>query len=97
MKNIKGFIDKYLSKKTNDQSINDYRDRINFHLCSTTSNMMFFSSTINNPYEHHITLDNEDIEYFYKKYSALLNKELSDQINQLYKQYNKTITELPPH
>ena len=92
---IKNFCIKYNTKLKNDKDIKenqldffcDYRDRISFRLnvISTSPNSYWLQPY---PCENLITLDNEDLEYLYKKYSVKMKEEMEMNIAAIKNDYN---------
>lgn len=83
-------LDKDIKETTPTFFDEDYRDRISFILTEYTTNPGstwfppgHYSGT------HLFTLDSEDLEYLYNKYSKKLVKELEDNINEIKKEYNE--------
>ena len=75
------FSEKLNAKKVNDKKI---KEEITFYL-GYRSNMVF----VNNPYITLIKLDQEDLEYFKKKYLPKIEDEYQANLAELNKKYNK--------
>jgi hypothetical protein len=84
LKTDKGLKDKYENYKNN--YIDDYSPIIKFIIKKTT----YFRGQSDIMEECLFTLDSEDLEYLYNKYSKLLNKELEDNIRNMRNLYINT-------
>lgn len=92
--NIVRFFETLKRKKEIDKDIKevkldtfqDFRERINFYLCENTH----VPFTINFPltsYYPLIKLDDEDIEYFYKKYYNKIQENKEKEISNILEKY----------
>lgn len=83
-------LDKDIKENPTDIFDNDYRDRITFHLTEYITNQMcsyigiYTGSCL-------FTLDEEDMEYLYNKYSKKVKAEMEQNIKKVRNDYNNII------
>lgn len=92
--NIIRFFETLKRKKEIDKDIKevkldtfqDFRERINFYLCENTC-VPFTINLPSSSYYPVIKLDDEDIEYFYKKYYNKIQENKEKEISDILEKY----------
>lgn len=90
---INKFCEKYIEKKKCESNPENIY-KINFHLSYTNYHEIEerYSFLVNRPVQHQLfVLDDEDIDYLYKKYALKLKAEMDKNIEEIMKYYGNNL------
>lgn len=80
---VKNFVEAYLDRKESNKDF----ESISFHI---HKHIKVGCGFVSNKSEYHILkLDDEDINYLYKKYYSKLEEEMNNNLQEIKERYNK--------